>query len=137
VIGEAERMLIQAMATAPVEERPKDENHPGLAERSIGSSFVKSPAELLNSAPRAVLSRNKISGFVVSYNRAQIIETCLRSLQFVDELIVVDKSSTDGALEMAQRYADKVVVIPWTPTADDTRDLCAKPMLSRPDRLFG
>jgi hypothetical protein len=75
----------------------------------------------------------KISGFVVSYNRAAIIETCLRSLRFVDELVVVDKSSTDGTLEIAQRYADKVVVVPWTPTADDTRsyavDLCSHDMI--------
>jgi hypothetical protein len=81
----------------------------------------------------ATRERVKISGFVISYNRAAIIETCLRSLRFVDELVVVDKSSTDGTLEIAQRYADKVVVVPWTPTADDTRsyaiDLCSHDMI--------
>jgi len=67
-------------------------------------------------------SRNKISAFVISYNRVSTIETCLRSLRFVDELIVVDKSSDDGTVEIARRYADKVVVVPWTPTVVDTRN---------------
>ena len=66
-------------------------------------------------------SRNKISAFVVSYNRASIIESCLRSLRFVDELSVIDKSSDDGTAEIARRYADKVVVVPWTPTVEETR----------------
>jgi glycosyltransferase involved in cell wall biosynthesis len=81
----------------------------------------------------ATREREKISGFVIAYNRAAIVETCLRSLRFVDELVVVDKSSTDGTLEIARRYADKVVVVPWTPTADDTRsyavELCSHDMI--------
>jgi len=46
-------------------------------------------------------------------------------MRFVDELIVVDKSSTDGTVEIARRYADRLVVVPWTPTADDTRAYAA------------
>ena len=63
----------------------------------------------------------KISAFVISYNRENIIHTCLSGLQFVDELILVDKSSTDRTVEIATPLVDKVVVVPWTPTADDTR----------------
>jgi glycosyltransferase involved in cell wall biosynthesis len=70
----------------------------------------------------ALQPRPKISGYVISYNRSAVIETCLRSLRFVDELIVVDKSSTDDTVEIARRYADRVVVVPWTPTVEDTRD---------------
>ena len=33
--------------------------------------------------------RGKISGVVISYSRADVIETTLRSLWFVDELIVM------------------------------------------------
>jgi glycosyltransferase involved in cell wall biosynthesis len=66
--------------------------------------------------------RRKISGFVVTYNSESLVETCLRSLRFVDELVVVDKTSTDGTVDIAKEYADKVVVVPWTPTADDTRE---------------
>src|ERR1700677_3077727 len=44
-------------------------------------------------------SCEKVSAFVISYNRAAIIGTCLRALRFADEVIVVDKSSTDRSEE--------------------------------------
>ena len=40
--------------------------------------------------------RPKLSAFVVAYNRQDIIGTALKALGFVDELILIDKSSTDG-----------------------------------------
>jgi glycosyltransferase involved in cell wall biosynthesis len=62
-----------------------------------------------------------ISGFVVAYNRAALLGTCLRSLRFVDELIVIDKSSTDDSPRIARRYADRVITVPWSPTVEETR----------------
>ena len=62
-----------------------------------------------------------ISGFVVSFNRDHLIETCLRSIRFVDELIVLDKSSTDQTALIAGRYADRVISVPWSPTVEETR----------------
>ncbi len=63
----------------------------------------------------------KLSAVVISYNRAAVIGTCLRALGFADEVIVVDKSSTDATPEIAARHADRVVTVPWTPTVEDTR----------------
>jgi len=65
----------------------------------------------------------RVSAFVISYNRASILATCLRALAFADELIVVDKSSTDGACAIAEAYADTLVTVPWTPTVEETRTL--------------
>jgi glycosyltransferase involved in cell wall biosynthesis len=65
--------------------------------------------------------RKPISGFVVCYNGEATVETCLRSIRFVDELIVIDKSSTDATATIAARYADKLIKVPWSPTADETR----------------
>jgi hypothetical protein len=65
----------------------------------------------------------KISAFVICFNRADVLATCLRALRFADELIVVDKSSTDGSNAIAHTYADRVVVVPWTPTVEETRML--------------
>jgi hypothetical protein len=67
----------------------------------------------------------KISAFVISYNRAEILGTCLRALAFADELIVVDKSSTDASRTIAEAYADHVLTVPWTPTVEETRTLAA------------
>ncbi len=63
----------------------------------------------------------KLSAVVISYNRATIIGTCLRALEFADEVVVVDKSSTDATPEIAARHADRVITVPWTPTVEDTR----------------
>lgn len=63
----------------------------------------------------------KISGFIITYNSGALLETSLKSLRFVDELIVVDKSSTDGTRELATRYADKVISVPWSPLPTETR----------------
>ncbi len=65
--------------------------------------------------------RQKISAVVISYNRADLIGTCLRALSFADELIVVDKSSTDGTADMAAPLADRVISVPWSPTVEESR----------------
>ncbi|WP_095201891.1 glycosyltransferase [Mesorhizobium carmichaelinearum] len=66
-------------------------------------------------------NKPRISGFVITYNSGEVLKTCLRSLRFVDELIVVDKSSTDGTLNVAGDYADKVITVPWSPLPTETR----------------
>ncbi len=65
--------------------------------------------------------REKLSAFVITYNRAAMLESCLRAVSFADELIVVDKSSTDNSVAVAARYADRVEVVPWSPTVEETR----------------
>jgi hypothetical protein len=65
--------------------------------------------------------REKLSAVVVAYNRAPLIGTCLRALAFADEVIVVDKSSTDDTRAVAARYADRVITVPWSPTVEETR----------------
>jgi glycosyltransferase involved in cell wall biosynthesis len=67
--------------------------------------------------------RPPISAFVVAYNRAHVIATCLRALAFADEIIVVDKGSTDATPAIAAALADRVIRVPWTPTVEPTRDI--------------
>jgi glycosyltransferase involved in cell wall biosynthesis len=65
--------------------------------------------------------REKLSAFIISYNRASLLESCLRAVSFADEVIVVDKSSTDGSADVAARHADRVEIVPWSPTVEETR----------------
>lgn len=65
--------------------------------------------------------REKLSAFVISYNRESLLESCLRAVAFADELIVVDKTSTDESAAVARRYADLVEIVPWSPTVEETR----------------
>jgi len=65
----------------------------------------------------------KISACVVAYNRAAILKSCLHSLQFADDLVVVDKSSTDETPEIGRRLADTYLRVPWSPTVEETREV--------------
>lgn len=42
-------------------------------------------------------------------NESEIIERCLRSVQFADEIVVVDDCSTDDTVEKAKHYGAQVV----------------------------
>jgi glycosyltransferase involved in cell wall biosynthesis len=51
----------------------------------------------------------KISAFVISRNEALKIADCLKSLKWVDEIVVVDDFSTDGTPEICRSYDVKFV----------------------------
>lgn len=50
-----------------------------------------------------------IGALVITRNEEAMLEGCLRSLAFCDELVVVDSFSTDATVEIACRYADVVI----------------------------
>lgn len=54
-----------------------------------------------------------ISAVMLAYNEEARIEAVLRSVQWCDEVVVLDKSSTDRTREIASRYA-RVITIPHT-----------------------
>lgn len=68
-----------------------------------------------------LMEHQKLSAVVITYNRIDVIETCLKSVRFVDELIVVDKGSSDGTAEIGMKMADKFLQVPWSPTVEETR----------------
>lgn len=56
----------------------------------------------------------KVSACIICLNEEAKLEDCLRSLQgVVDEIVVVDSGSTDGTLEIARRYTDRVLHQDW------------------------
>lgn len=50
-----------------------------------------------------------ISAFIITYNNADEIERCLRSIDWVDEIICIDSYSTDGTQEICRRFGAKVI----------------------------
>ena len=45
------------------------------------------------------VANNKITALIITYNEIGYIENCLQSVDFADEIIVVDSYSTDGTYE--------------------------------------
>ena len=64
----------------------------------------------------------KLSAVVITYNEAQNIERCLKSLSFCDEIVVIDSQSQDNTRELALKYTSKVFTKPWRGYAAQKND---------------
>lgn len=66
--------------------------------------------------------KRTLSVVIPAYNCACELKKCLRSIQWADEIIVVDMRSTDGTRELARKYGAKVYVrIPKEGNFDQNR----------------
>lgn len=57
--------------------------------------------------------RPKISACIISMNEADRIEECIASLDFCDEVLVVDSRSTDNTRELAEAAGARVIERDW------------------------
>lgn len=55
----------------------------------------------------------RLSACIITFNEADRIEDCLRSVQFCDERIVVDAHSTDATAEIARAFGARVIERDW------------------------
>lgn len=53
-----------------------------------------------------------LSVAIATLNEAANLEACLKSVQWADEIVIVDDGSTDGTVEIARRFTDKVTIAP-------------------------
>lgn len=49
----------------------------------------------------------KLSAFVTTFNNAQTLSACLESVQWADEIVVLDSYSTDETMQIAEKYGAK------------------------------
>ena len=56
------------------------------------------------------MGKTPVSVVVIARNEEENIAKCLESLDWADEVIVVDDESTDKTPEIAKRYTDRVVI---------------------------
>ena len=61
------------------------------------------------SSQQPVVNTLPISAVVVCYNEAGLLATCLASLQFCQEIIVIDLGSTDASRSVASEYAHRIL----------------------------
>ena len=68
----------------------------------------------MNALPAAAARPTPISAVVITYNEEDRIADALRSVEFCDEIVVVDAGSTDATRRIAERAGARVVVnAPW------------------------
>lgn len=58
------------------------------------------------------MMKNLLSVVVSVYNGEDVLEDCLKSAVFADEIVVINNSSTDKTLEIARKYTDRVFTRP-------------------------
>lgn len=68
----------------------------------------------------------KISAVINTKNAAKSLEQTLKSLDFVDEIIVVDMHSTDETVEIARQYSDHVFSHPDVGFVEPARNFALK-----------
>jgi len=56
---------------------------------------------------------NKITAIVITKNEEKNISDCLKSVEWADEIIVVDSESTDRTTEIAKQFTDKIFTKKW------------------------
>lgn len=57
--------------------------------------------------------RAPVSAVLITRNAAAVLDACLESLGFADEIVVVDSASTDGTQQIAARRGARVVQKEW------------------------
>ncbi len=56
---------------------------------------------------------NKISVIIITKDEEKNILDCLKSVDWADEIIVVDSESTDRTVELAKQFTDKIFIRKW------------------------
>jgi len=55
----------------------------------------------------------KLSVCIICKNEDEVIDKCLQSVSWADEIVLVDSGSTDKTLEIAKKYTDKIFFNKW------------------------
>src|SRR5689334_10265460 len=55
------------------------------------------------------IQRERLSACIITYNEADRIEACVKSLSFCDDIVVVDSHSTDATREIAASLGVRVI----------------------------
>ena len=57
---------------------------------------------------------SKISCVIITYNESRNIRRCLESVNWVDEIVVVDSHSTDDTRDIAAAFTDRIHKLKWS-----------------------
>src|SRR5438132_13399962 len=58
-------------------------------------------------------TRPRLSAVVITLNEEARLRSCLESVAWADEIVVVDAESQDKTVQIAREFTEHVVVRPW------------------------
>ncbi len=64
------------------------------------------------------MNKLPISAFIVSRNEGHLLENCIKSILFCDEIIVINLESTDNTVDVAEKFGAKVLTISPLPVVE-------------------
>ncbi len=70
------------------------------------------------------MARLQVSVTIITFNESKSIRRCLESLDWADEIVVMDSHSTDNTVEICRQFTDKVFVEDWNGYGKQ-KNLCA------------
>jgi cellulose synthase/poly-beta-1,6-N-acetylglucosamine synthase-like glycosyltransferase len=73
------------------------------------AEVLKAERQTSNNSKSQIL----LSAIVITKNETENIHKCLASLQWTDEIVVVDAESADATVALAKEFTDKVFVRSW------------------------
>ena len=56
-----------------------------------------------------IKAQQKLTVIIPSFNEEKKIETCLQSVRWADEILIVDSYSTDRTVDIAEKYTDRIL----------------------------
>lgn len=59
------------------------------------------------------MAKSEVTGLILTLNGEKHLDACLASLDFCDQLLVVDSVSTDATAKIAAAHGARVLVNPW------------------------
>jgi glycosyltransferase involved in cell wall biosynthesis len=55
----------------------------------------------------------KISAIIIAFNEEKNIERCLQSLEWADEIVIIDAFSTDRTVALSKKYTARIIQHTW------------------------
>lgn len=59
------------------------------------------------------IDRSPLSVAVITQNEAENLPTCLESVAFAEQIVVVDSGSTDQSIDIARSFGAEIFIEPW------------------------
>jgi len=80
-----------------------------ILDNTVSNKSIKCLNGIYNDNNKKPISKINITAIIPTYNEEKRVEKALQSVQFADEIIVVDSFSSDDTIEIANKYATKVI----------------------------